>query len=189
MDLKDLKTNWAELKEGSAIYLCGPMRGLPRHGFDEFDRVAASIRRQRPDIRVYSPHEHALAHGFDPDSDNVGFNIKHALAWDMQRVLDSDAVIVITTGFEWRNSVGVDVELRLAAAAGIDCYAYAYETLVVDFDEHDSEDVWEAMKIREAYPIPGGGGSRSGRLLAEICRVYLDSQRVVEITTKGAKNP
>lgn len=111
------------------VYLAGPMRGRPQHNFPGF-RAAARYLRRRGYI-VVSPAEHDLEQGFDPKRslEEQNFDLRAALAWDLQQVLAADAVVVLPG---WQHSNGALAEVATARAAGIPSY---------DLDE--MPDAWE----------------------------------------------
>lgn len=50
------------------VYLCGPMRGLPKHNFPIFELAAKELRKIG--YEVFSPHEHE-PDGVDPKAENA----------------------------------------------------------------------------------------------------------------------
>jgi hypothetical protein len=98
------------------IYLAGPMRGRDRFNFDAFTAAARELRHL--DYVVVSPAEHDLEGGFDPDRGMAeqGFDIRAVLAWDLEQVIGSDAVIVLPG---WAHSAGALAEVATARAIGI----------------------------------------------------------------------
>lgn len=96
------------------LYLAGPMTGLPRFGFDRFDRAARLLRAAG--YEVWSPHERDLAHGFDPEAGGHGFDLRAALEADVSAVIESDGVALLPG---WRASPGVLVEVLTAEGFGL----------------------------------------------------------------------
>lgn len=98
------------------VYLAGPMRGRDEHNFPAFAKAAWLLRESGHE--VVSPAEHDLALGFDPHRslEEQNFDLRTALAWDLQQVLEADAVAVLTG---WQHSSGARAEVATAQAAGI----------------------------------------------------------------------
>lgn len=97
----------------AVVYLSGPMTGLPRWNFDAFDASAIALRSLG--LVVLSPHEKDLDAGFDPDGDGAGFDLRAALEWDVNAVIEADAVVVLPG---WENSPGCAIEVTVAEALG-----------------------------------------------------------------------
>lgn len=95
------------------VYLSGPMTGYPRWNFDAFEAGAVALRSLG--LTVLSPHEKDLDAGFDPNSDGEGFDLRAALAWDVEAVAKSDAVVVLPG---WEDSPGCAIEVTVAEALG-----------------------------------------------------------------------
>lgn len=105
-------------------YLAGPMRHYPQFNFPAFLSAAADLDARG--LRVVSPAQHDLDGGFDPstmtgqeDLAASGFDLKAALAWDLQQVLSADLVVLLDG---WEQSAGAQAEVRTAQAAGIPVY-------------------------------------------------------------------
>jgi hypothetical protein len=48
-------------------------------------------------------------------------------------------------------------------------------TLVLELDPDDYDAVQQALAVRQSFRVmPGGGGNLAGRLVAEICRGWLE---------------
>lgn len=104
------------------VYLAGPMRGRDEHNFPAFARAAWLLRESGHE--VVSPAEHDLALGFDPHRplDEQDFDLRASLAWDLQQVLEADAVAVLDG---WQHSSGARAEVATAQAAGIPTFDVA----------------------------------------------------------------
>jgi hypothetical protein len=104
------------------IYLAGPMRGRVGFNFPTFAAAAAELRAFG--YKVVSPAEHDLELGFDPDQplEVQGFDLKAALAWDLEQVLTVDAVVVLPG---WSHSAGALAEVATARAVGTPVLDYA----------------------------------------------------------------
>lgn len=96
-----------------ALYLAGPMRGLPDFNFSAFEKAAARLRSLG--YTVWSPHEHDLNEGFDPTKDDAK-PLRYYMRHDLPAVLDSDAVAVLPG---WEGSEGASLEVHVARACGI----------------------------------------------------------------------
>lgn len=99
-----------------AVYLAGPMTGIPDHNFPAFTEAAKRLRAQG--YTVISPHE--LHEHTDRDWE---YYIRHAL----RTLLDCDAVVLLPG---WANSRGARLEKTVADAVGMpvteyDAKAYA----------------------------------------------------------------
>lgn len=103
-----------------AAYLAGPMRGYPEYNFEAFHRAAEKYRGLG--YEIHSPAEHDLACGFNPtgltgneDLDDLGFDLTEAIMWDLEKVAESDAIILLPG---WLKSSGAQLELHLAQFLG-----------------------------------------------------------------------
>ena len=92
------------------IYLAGPMSGRPNHNFPSFNTAADQLRAAGHE--VFNPAE--VDHGKPPE--NVAY--REALAIDLTRICEHADAIALLPG--WRDSRGVQAELALARALGID---------------------------------------------------------------------
>ena len=100
--------------EGLAVYIAGPMTGLPRWNYDAFEEAAWRLRAHG--AIVTSPHEMDIAAGFDPDNVTAGkkFDLQAALDADVAVVEASDLVVLLPG---WEDSPGAIVEVMTAEAA------------------------------------------------------------------------
>ena len=100
------------------VYLAGPMRGRDQHNFPAFHGAAFALRGLG--YNVVSPAEHDLELGFDPDKtiaeQDIDFDLRAVLAWDMQQVLAVDAVVTLPG---WAHSSGARAEVAVAQAGGV----------------------------------------------------------------------
>jgi nucleoside 2-deoxyribosyltransferase len=87
------------------VYLAGPMRGKPFHGFPVFDAAAKALRDSG--FVVWSPSEY---------SQSLGFKL-----WDFARVVKSDAVVLLPDSEE---SEGATVEVAIAHFCKKPVWAY-----------------------------------------------------------------
>src|SRR5690554_454242 len=97
------------------------MRGRPEWNFPAFTAAAERLRAAGHD--VVSPAEHDLEMGFDPtgmtgheDLSDLGFDLRKALAWDLEQVSESDGVFLLPG---WEQSAGARAEHALAVALGL----------------------------------------------------------------------
>jgi hypothetical protein len=97
-------------------YIAGPMRGYEDYNFPAFLDAAEKLRAK--DYIVLSPAEHDLSNGFDPSKpiEGQGFDLKDALRWDLDAVLNSDVVVLLPG---WAESKGANAEAAVALAAEI----------------------------------------------------------------------
>ena len=86
------------------IYLSGPMTGLPKFNYPEFDRVAAILRAQG--CFVYNPAETV---DFEPR--------KHFTEYTSFICLEADKLVMLPG---WKNSKGARIEHDLAEYIGVD---------------------------------------------------------------------
>ncbi|MDQ8040641.1 DUF5664 domain-containing protein [Cellulosimicrobium sp. XJ-DQ-B-000] len=103
------------------VYVAGPMRGLPEFNFPAFDEATHALRMQGHD--VVNPAEHDREGGFDPagmtgneDLTQHGFDLRAALAWDLEQITRCDAVYLLDG---WQQSSGARAEYALAQALGL----------------------------------------------------------------------
>jgi len=109
--------------EPMTCYISGPMRGRPRFNFGAFDSCALYMRRNG--WTVFNPAEHDRS--LYPDMEGwdgfaVGdpaqcptFDLRGALKWDLHRVLETAAIILLP---DWEESEGACLELQAAKAVG-----------------------------------------------------------------------
>lgn len=84
----------------SAIYIAGPMDGVPNHNFPLFNRVAANLRRQG--FVVFTPTENGCA----PDSPYL----THIDA-DIDMIQKCNAMLMLPG---WHRSRGAQAEMEIA---------------------------------------------------------------------------
>lgn len=107
-------------------YIAGPMTNRPHFNFPTFDAVAAYLRRHGWEI--FNPHEHDqdVYPGIDDAPatqvgdvkaivDQVGFNLQESMRWDLARVIESDAIVLLP---EWETSTGATHERYVAEVTG-----------------------------------------------------------------------
>lgn len=165
----------------SDAYLAGPMTGLPRWGFDRFDRAAARLRKAGWD--VVSPAELDRAAGFDertavlPD----GF-MAEAMRRDMEALLRVDSIVLLDG---WEGSRGTALELRVALALGLDVYemwnaesawSICHRRMVVDEPPVGESILEEAQRLVHGnrgcdYGHPADDLARTGRMWAALLGV------------------
>lgn len=110
------------------IYLAGPMRGIPHFNFPAFHEAAAKLREEGH--TVFNPAERDIERhgGVDLSADNHegseahavaehGFNIRDALADDLEYICRHAEAIALLPGFE--ASRGVAAERATAIALGL----------------------------------------------------------------------
>lgn len=162
------------------VYVAGPMRGIPEFNFPEFATATTILREHGHE--VISPAEHDLENGFDPAGmtgveDLTGlFDLRAALAWDLQQVSTCDGVFLLPG---WEKSSGARAEIACAAALGLLARTY-------DQEWQPAADVLSApanatsSEVRVTDPTTGGQkGTKEVRMdlvpvypLTELARLY-----------------
>ncbi len=103
-----------------SCYLAGPMRGYPRFNFAAFDEASVVLRGGG--WTVYSPAENDRASGFDENRESLdGFDLRAAFSWDLDRVREVDAVVVLPG---WKRSQGAQCEVAVARMIGTPVLEY-----------------------------------------------------------------
>jgi hypothetical protein len=111
-------------KKRKSCYLAGKMSGLPQWGFPAFINAAADLR-DRGWI-VYSPAEHDLELGFDPNEDTFEPAARaRSMHWDLDHIFVVDAIVVLPG---WENGRGARCEVALARF--LDLPVLSYPTLM-----------------------------------------------------------
>lgn len=109
-------------KDNYKVYIAGPMRGIEAFNFPAFDNAGDKL--EALNFIIFSPADHDREDGFNPEDDNLtgnedlsdlGFDLREALTWDLQKVMEADLVVVLP-GYE--KSTGAAAELALANALG-----------------------------------------------------------------------
>lgn len=111
------------------IYLAGPMSGIPKQNFPEFDRVAAELRGMGH--RVWSPADMDRDMGYDAMIDDTPPEpelLKKMFLEDLKVVIMDVDEIALLDG--WRNSKGACIEVAVASLLGKPCYEYPTEKKV-----------------------------------------------------------
>ena len=108
--------------EPHSVYVGGPMRGFPRFNFDAFN--AASERLRSKGWLVYSPAEHDVAIGFDPDTglEDQEYSLAGAFRWDVATIAVREAIYLLE---HWEGSTGANIEHDVANMCGL---AILFET-------------------------------------------------------------
>lgn len=101
------------------VYLVGPMRGLPEFNFPAFRDAAYDLRAR--DIKVWSPAEHDVEQGFNPETGEGLKTLRDYMRKDLPAVLASDALVVLPG---WERSVGAQLEVYVAHVCEIPVLAY-----------------------------------------------------------------
>jgi hypothetical protein len=140
------------------------MRGIDSFNFPAFHAAAAVLRALG--WEVLSPAEHDEEGGFDPSANTLdGFDLNAAMAWDIQAVLDADAVVVLPG---WRSSAGVALEVSVAR--GIGKPIHEYPNLEPVGDEPPTLEAHRLVRgaRQAAYGHPVDDFSRTGRMWGAI---------------------
>lgn len=107
-------------------YHAGPMTGIPYFNFPAFDSLAA--QRRREGRTVFNPHERDQTKYPTIDTaeatklgdtaalaEEIGFSFAGALEWDLQRVIDSERIVMLPG---WAKSTGARAERFVAECVG-----------------------------------------------------------------------
>lgn len=94
-----------------AIYLSGPMTGLPNFNYPAFHEAAACLRRQG--YRVYNPAE------YEHDGE---FPLRQAFSEFCNFITNEADAIVMLPG--WESSKGANLERDLAEICGLEILLY-----------------------------------------------------------------
>lgn len=112
------------------IYLAGPMRGLWRYNFPLFEKVAKRLRLYG--FTVWSPAEHDLESGFDPDTPMEDLKpLREYMKDDLANLLEQDAVVLLDG---WRTSQGAYLEATVADTVGIPLYDQQFNRVTLKQD-------------------------------------------------------
>lgn len=103
-------------------YIAGPMRGYPEFNFPAF--FEAQERLEECGWLTVSPAERDTKGGFETagltgheDLSELGFDLRDALAWDLDQIArECDAVVVLPG---WEDSKGANAEVATAKALGL----------------------------------------------------------------------
>lgn len=119
-----------------AVYVAGPMTGLPEYNAPAFDRATADLREQG--FEVISPVEMDREDGISLEAEaahNGGWDWARALARDIAVVIrDVDAVVVLPG---WTKSRGAFLETETAYALGKPVLRYP-DLEAIPYDRHPS---------------------------------------------------
>lgn len=107
------------------IYIAGPMRGIPRFNFPNFDATRSKL--QMMGYNVISPADEDRAIGFDPwalpmDTDwtrpeLLGFDMDAAMRRCFEAIMRSDAIYMLPG---WESSKGATAERAIAEWRGLE---------------------------------------------------------------------
>jgi Domain of unknown function (DUF4406) len=105
-----------------ALYLAGPMRGLPEFNFPTFLLVGATLRQAG--FTVFDPAEYDVSNGFDyhgltgnEDLSELGFDLRDALATDLEFIARKADGVAVLPG--WEQSKGARAEVATALALSL----------------------------------------------------------------------
>lgn len=102
------------------MYIAGPMTGYPNFNFDAFNYWAAYWRQQG--WIVFNPAEKDEEAALDPEAVKTGdgalaidkgFDFREAYSWDINRVIEADAIFMLRG---WEASPGAVGEHAVAVA-------------------------------------------------------------------------
>lgn len=151
----------------TTLYIAGPMRGIPAYNFPAF--LGADEALSAVDYDTINPALRDLEGGFFPfdmngneDLDFIGFDLRDALAWDLDKIArECDGIAVLPN---WERSMGANAEVATARALGLKVHtveewvAQATKPQVGDFV--DAPYVSSSGILREVYDewqSPPGG--------------------------------
>ena len=162
-----------------AIYIAGPMRGIPLWNFPEFDRAAASLRLRG--WTVFNPAEHDRDEGLDTNDypkTPAWFTLEKALQWDFARIIEAGNICLLDG---WEESSGAAKELRVAEDVGAKVWRLEGETLtewdyetVHSFLSRKEERVVAAKTTGEHRVVDSKTGGEKGSKLARFDLVPAD---------------
>ena len=116
-----------------SIYIAGPMTGYEDFNFPAFNEAADILRTQG--WTVFNPAEKESEKGLDDEARKTGdaaaaiekgFDFREVYLWDVQKVIESDAILMLEG---WEASVGAVGELSVAMAV-----KKHYPDYIVSFD-------------------------------------------------------
>jgi hypothetical protein len=102
------------------IYIAGPMTGYPEFNFPAFHAAAAKLRKEG--WIVFNPAEkdeeieldaEAYKTGDAAKAIKNGFDFREAYLWDIERVIEGDAIYMLPG---WEKSAGACGEIAVARA-------------------------------------------------------------------------
>lgn len=105
-----------------SVYIAGPMSGIPEFNFPAFHAAEDWLRRFEGFEIVFNPAKKDEEYDLDPEAcktgDHVlvqekGFNFKEAYLWDVQKVIEADAIYMLRG---WERSPGAIGEHAVAVA-------------------------------------------------------------------------
>lgn len=109
----------------TVAYLAGPMRGIRNFNVDSFDSAAEWLREEAGYGVINPCDEDRKRHGDDvfksetgdlADIAHLGFDLGHALSWDLHQIATKADGVVLLPG--WENSAGARAEKACAEALG-----------------------------------------------------------------------
>lgn len=120
--LAEYGKDWAEYGKGwpssvpnKAIYISGPMRGVPELNHPAFDSMeAALLADDMESWTVHSPAATNREHGHTPETP-----YSECIRLDVESLLKSDAIMLLPG---WRQSEGARFEAEIARSFGLEFY-------------------------------------------------------------------
>lgn len=95
----------------AAIYLAGPMTGLPEFNYPLFNEVAAQLRGQGCEVR--NPAE--------SDDGSSGKSWEFYMRLALRQLLECDSMVLLPG---WRQSRGARIEHNIACELGMDIWEW-----------------------------------------------------------------
>lgn len=113
------------MKDPTAIYISGPMRGHPEFNFPAFFKREEELREKYPTAKIFSPARRDVDEGFDAiglqgTADELvtfGFSLRDALLADCTFLCEEATHIDMLPG--WVRSTGATAERALSIALGL----------------------------------------------------------------------
>ena len=107
------------------VYLAGPMRGYPNFNFPAFKEATTKLREEgyevfspaEKDIEKYGEDLFRKTDGDQAKADSQGFNLREALAMDLEFICKEAEGIFMLPG--WEKSKGATAEKAIAEALGL----------------------------------------------------------------------
>lgn len=157
-----------------SCYLAGPMRNLPRFGFDVFEAAMKDL--QSRGITVISPHKMDLDLGFNPDGPLPEGFLDGCVLRDVDAIIKTGAVVFLPG---WKESKGATGEYHVARWLGRPCYNYPDLSLIPDTETILEEAQRLVYGARQAsYGHPKSDFSRTAKIWSAILGAEVTASQV-----------
>lgn len=102
------------------VYLAGPMRGIDQFNFPAFFGAADALSRAGHEVISPARRDIEAYPDFDYTTNSLaGLDLRTAFSWDVQQVLECDAVALLPG---WQGSRGASIEAAIAQTIGTPVY-------------------------------------------------------------------